>query len=146
MCPNGTMTHQNPLPAAAGPNTTKNEQCLWQDQYLKCAEELAQWETIDEFSRSTENMVVFMESAWKRADWATIKDTVIPRTVVSLTMPVHLVKGGQAGSSQGVGPCVLQLASGHGQQARGSVPSCACVSPSEEGSSLTTCHPPLRAA
>ena len=98
MWPRFIITHQNPLPAAAGPNTTKNEQCLWQDQYLKCAEELAQWETIDEFSRSTENMVVFMESAWKRADWATIKDTVIPRTVVSLTLPAHL---GQANLIRG---------------------------------------------
>ena len=75
---------------------------MWQEQYLKGAEELAQWDAIDEFARSTENMVVFMESAWKRADWATIKDTVIPRTVVSLTLPAlrhvdrQVMRAGQA--------------------------------------------------
>ena len=118
--PSAPLPTRISLPAAAGAITTKNEQCLWQDQYLKCAEELAQWETIDEFSRSTENMVVFMESAWKRADWATIKDTVIPRTVVSLTLPVDL---GKPNFVQRVGHACCSWPSGV-QQVRGTVLSC----------------------
>ena len=52
------------------------EYCLWEDHWILAAEKLQQWETLQELSRSENNVELQLECAWRIKDWHEQKDTI----------------------------------------------------------------------
>lgn len=61
---------------------SKGEQVLWQQKYLKCCEELNQWDPVQEYARATEHYGLLMDCLWRAQDWATLKQDVLPKAQV----------------------------------------------------------------
>lgn len=47
-------------------------------QYLKCGFELAQWDTIGDYAKLTDNHALQMDVLWRLGEWATLKQKVLP--------------------------------------------------------------------
>lgn len=52
------------------------EYCLWEDHWILSAEKLQQWETLQELSRSENNIELQLECAWRIKDWYDQKDSI----------------------------------------------------------------------
>ena len=57
---------------------------LWHQQYLRCCEELSQWEPISEYARQTEHYALLMDCLWRANDWHTLKTEVLPKAQARL--------------------------------------------------------------
>ena len=57
----------------------KGEIVLWHQQYLRCCEELSQWEPISDYARQTEHYALLMDCLWRANDWHTLKQEVLPK-------------------------------------------------------------------
>lgn len=49
---------------------------MWEDQWLRCAKHLDQWEVLSGFSKSVENPELHMEAAWHIGAWKIVKNMV----------------------------------------------------------------------
>ena len=52
---------------------------LWHQQYLRCCEELSQWEPISEYARQTEHYTLLLDCLWRHNEWHTLKQEVLPK-------------------------------------------------------------------
>ncbi|GKV51280.1 hypothetical protein SLEP1_g57947 [Rubroshorea leprosula] len=77
-------TYNNTVPKA--------EMCLWEEQWLYCATQLSQWDTLVEFGKSIENYEILLDCLWKLPDWAYMKDHVIPKAQVEETPKLRLIQ------------------------------------------------------
>lgn len=77
-------TYNNTVPKA--------EMCLWEEQWIYCANQLSQWDALVEFGKSVENYEILLDSLWKLPDWAYMKDHVIPKAQVEETPKLRLIQ------------------------------------------------------
>ncbi|CAA6673494.1 unnamed protein product [Spirodela intermedia] len=54
-------TYNNAVPKA--------EMCLWEEQWLYCANQLSQWDGLVDFGKSVENYEILLNCLWKIPDW-----------------------------------------------------------------------------
>ncbi|KAF2312392.1 hypothetical protein GH714_034499 [Hevea brasiliensis] len=73
-------TYNNTVPKA--------EMCLWEEQWLYCANQLSQWDALIDFGKSVENYEILLDTLWKLPDWTYMKDHVIPKAQLP-EMSVH---------------------------------------------------------
>ena len=67
--------------AARGP-PKKGEQVMWQQHWLKCCNELAQWDAVTEVGQSTDNCQLLIESLWRQGDYTGLRANVLPKALV----------------------------------------------------------------
>ncbi|XWS45545.1 hypothetical protein CRYUN_Cryun15aG0145700 [Craigia yunnanensis] len=77
-------TYNNTVPKA--------EMCLWEEQWIYCAGQLSQWDSLVDFGKSIENNEILLDSLWKLPDWAYMKDHVIPKAQVEETPKLRLIQ------------------------------------------------------
>lgn len=61
-------TYNNTVPKA--------EMCLWEEQWLYCANQLSQWDALVDFGKLVDNYEILLDSLWKQPDWAYLKDVI----------------------------------------------------------------------
>lgn len=54
----------------------------WNKQYLRCAAEMSQWETVAEYASVTENYGQLTDCLWRMHEWQRLKELVLPKTMV----------------------------------------------------------------
>ncbi|XP_068646622.1 uncharacterized protein [Aristolochia californica] len=77
-------TYNNTVPKA--------EMCLWEEQWLYCANQLSQWDVLVDFGKSVENYEILLDCLWKIPDWAYMKEHVVPKAQVEETPKLRLVQ------------------------------------------------------
>ncbi|KAJ9172678.1 hypothetical protein P3X46_015891 [Hevea brasiliensis] len=77
-------TYNNTVPKA--------EMCLWEEQWLYCANQLSQWDALIDFGKSVENYEILLDTLWKLPDWTYMKDHVIPKAQVEETPKLRLIQ------------------------------------------------------
>ncbi|KAJ8771163.1 hypothetical protein K2173_023488 [Erythroxylum novogranatense] len=77
-------TYNNTVPKA--------EMCLWEEQWLYCANQLSQWDALADFGKGIENYEILLDSLWKLPEWAYMKDHVIPKAQVEETPKLRLIQ------------------------------------------------------
>lgn len=76
-------TYNNAVPKA--------EMCLWEEQWLYCANQLSQWDALVDFGKSVENYEILLDCLWKIPDWVYLKD-VISKAQVEETPKLRLIQ------------------------------------------------------
>jgi len=61
---------------------SKGEMAQWNKQYLRCAAEMSQWETVAEYASVTENYGQLTDCLWRMHEWQRLKELVLPKTMV----------------------------------------------------------------
>ncbi len=46
---------------------------MWLEQWVACAKQLNQWDTLCEFGASTDNVTLHMDCLWRLSDWEGLK-------------------------------------------------------------------------
>ncbi|CAN1122507.1 Transformation/transcription domain-associated protein [Linum perenne] len=77
-------TYNNTVPKA--------EMCLWEEQWLYCANQLSQWDALVDFGKSIENYEILLDTLWKLPDWGFMKDHVFPKAQVEETSKLRLIQ------------------------------------------------------
>eukprot|EP00798_Chlamydomonas_sp_ICE-L_P011531 gene11531-34243_t len=54
----------------------RGEAAMWIDQWVYCAKQLNQWDSLLEYARSTENHELAVDCLWRQSEWADLKDTL----------------------------------------------------------------------
>uniref|UniRef100_A0A8D8UEY6 Transformation/transcription domain-associated protein n=1 Tax=Cacopsylla melanoneura TaxID=428564 RepID=A0A8D8UEY6_9HEMI len=80
------------------PMSHNSELRLREKQWIRCAKELNQWDTVLEYGKhsATQNPFLILESAWKVPDWKLMKEAlaqVEPSCPKELQWKVHLYRG-----------------------------------------------------
>lgn len=62
---------------APAPPSILPEYKLWEEHWCRCARELGQWETLNDFGKSQNgaNPFLVLENAWRVQDWTAMKDS-----------------------------------------------------------------------
>ncbi|MQL91496.1 hypothetical protein Taro_024111 [Colocasia esculenta] len=76
-------TYNNTVPKA--------EMCLWEEQWLYCANQLSQWDELVDFGKSVENYEILLDCLWKIHDWPCLKD-IISKAQVEETPKLRLIQ------------------------------------------------------
>ncbi|KAL3525275.1 hypothetical protein ACH5RR_013647 [Cinchona calisaya] len=77
-------TYNNTVPKA--------EMCLWEEQWLCCANQLSQWDVLVDFGKLIENYEILLDNLWKQPDWAYLKDSVFPKAQVEETPKLRIIQ------------------------------------------------------
>ena len=64
----------------------------WNKQYLRCAAEMSQWETVAEYASVTENYGQLTDCLWRMHEWQRLKELVLPKTMVEETPNYKMVQ------------------------------------------------------
>eukprot|EP00898_Chlorokybus_atmophyticus_P003741 jgi/Chlat1/4368/Chrsp29S04524 len=75
-------------------SVSKQEICLWEEQWLRCARELGQWDLLADFGKSVEHYDLMLDSLWKLqpTDWQGLKDSVLPKVQVEESIRLRSVQ------------------------------------------------------
>jgi hypothetical protein len=68
--------HNQQIPSAQAP--ASSEVKLWEDEWVRCAQHLNQWDVLNEFARSVGNIELQLDCAWKLQDWTVVRER-LPR-------------------------------------------------------------------
>ena len=71
---------------------SKGEMAQWNKQYLRCAAEMSQWETMAEYASVTENYGQLTDCLWRMHEWQRLKELVLPKTMVEETPVFKMVQ------------------------------------------------------
>lgn len=69
----------------------KSEQAFWIDLWVKSSFELAQWDTVQEYGKQSENFDILAQALAKTHSWSALRDDVIPAIKVSSHLHLHSV-------------------------------------------------------
>ncbi|XP_074572437.1 uncharacterized protein LOC141828947 isoform X1 [Curcuma longa] len=89
------LFHQAMIKATQGTYNNivpKAEMCLWEEQWLSCANQLSQWDALADFGKSIENYEILLDCLWKVPDWTYLKESVISKAQVEETPKYRLVQ------------------------------------------------------
>lgn len=65
-----------------GRSPKKGEQVMWQQQWLRCCSELAQWDAVTEVGNATDNCALLIESLWRQSDYSNLRTNILPKALV----------------------------------------------------------------
>jgi len=74
----------------------KGEQSLWVEQWLVCAQQLNQWDSVIEYARDAEQMDTLTDCLWKLPDWSSLKTILGPKAPVEETADLLMIKARMA--------------------------------------------------
>lgn len=72
-------------------NVPKSEMCLWEEQWLTCANQLSQWDSLAEFGKSLDHYDLLLDCLWKAPDWGYMKE-ILPRIQVEDTPKLRIIQ------------------------------------------------------
>lgn len=71
---------------------SKAEMCLWEEQWICCATQLNQWETLVDYGKEIENYDILLDGLWKLPDWSYMKEHFITKAQVEESPKLRLIQ------------------------------------------------------
>ena len=56
---------------------TESEYCLWESNWVKCAQRLQQWDILTDLSKSESDSNLMLECAWRLSDWQAERELLV---------------------------------------------------------------------